>query len=216
MARRVGNSESTARPVVPRRWKWPYGYQTWREETERLDKSPGVTASRQPILESIRQSFFPTGLAAVSLYLTDLAHAVAVGASSSLALYNELDAEGTRLKYRTLKKYPGRIETMADEIERINAAPFFASEFAAGQHADLPVNMRLYAQALRRRIETPRSYMRPILYLTYRVKEWTGNYQDAKVATLLQECADVLGRGSSYDALTLAQARYRHRKARAT
>jgi hypothetical protein len=199
MARRARQHKSTALPIATP-WQLRAGLETFRDLMERLDTDPGVAAARQCILDLIKKKgLFPTGLTSVSFYLTYLAYAVVDGVRPRRATYEKLCAEGTGLSYKTLKNSPAQIERMADKIERITAGRFFAvTQLAdpggARQLADLPVNMRLYAAALRTGLEkTPPAYQNPPkVDLTDRVKEWTGTYHYKEVAALLNAADDVI------------------------
>jgi hypothetical protein len=215
MARCARHHKSTALPVATS-WQLRPGLEAFRDLMGRLEKDPGVKAAIEPVLKSIqKKGLFPAGLA-VSLYLTYLAFAVVDGVRPRRAIYEKLCAEGTGLSYKTLKDSPAQIKRMADKIERITAGRFFA----VTQLADLPVNMRLYAEALRTGLEeTPPAYQQPPnVDLICRVREWmmADEYKHRLIADLLTAVAAVLGKDRVYDETYVSQVLSRYKKTRKT
>jgi len=144
---------------------------------------------------------------------------------------NHCWARGMGKTWKALQDFPNRLEKIADDVERINNADrlFYArrrgkdlSRFELlrlrEQCMQLPVVMRIYADALRERnaavsAATPRSGRSIGLFeLNELVKFITGQWHDAKTADLLNAAAEALNETSEFDALTIAQARSRRRK----
>ena len=140
-------------------------------------------------------------------------------------------ASNTSKSWKALREFPERLIRMADEVERINAGD--PAVFARTPHwnvdrnessnlrevcKQLPGSMRSYAKALRERNTyvaraTPRNGRSKALFdLSEMVKIFTGKYLDRQVAELLNATAEVLEEDVQFDALSVAQARSRHRK----
>lgn len=135
----------------------------------------------------------------------------------------------SRKTFKALKGFPGRLERMADEVERVTAGdPYFFArrqrdrgepEILDGQKfKQLPEIMRAYAKSLRDRNATvqaanPHSVPRvAICEFSSRVKLFTGRYRDSEVASLLNHACLVLNVDTEFDAPMIAQARYRFSK----
>jgi hypothetical protein len=113
---------------------------------------------------------------------------------------------------------------MADEIESLNTKFFGVSEACenptlAGFHR-LPTILRSYANTLNRRAKgIPKAFPPPTRWRwCFRVSDstnWaTGRFRDEEVAKILNDAATAMGYENmpGFDALQLAQARYRQKK----
>lgn len=147
------------------------------------------------------------------------------------ALLNHYWARGTGKTWKALAEFPNRLERLAEEVKRINKADrlFYArrrdkdlSRFELlrlqEQCMQLPVVMRIYAEALRERnatvtAATPRGGRSEGLFqLTELVKWLTGAYHYQEVSELLNTVANALGEEKEFDAIDVAQARSRRRR----
>jgi hypothetical protein len=140
-------------------------------------------------------------------------------------------ASQTGKNWKALTEFPERLSRMADEVEHINQGdPAF---FARTPHwnvdrnessnlrevcKQLPHSMRSYANALRERNAyvarvTPKHGREKALFdLSEMVEFFTGAYLDRQVAELLSVAAEVLEEDVRFEAASVAQARFRHRK----
>lgn len=168
---------------------------------------------------------------ALSLFLAFLAVHVMAGRGAHRKGWEVLWAAGAGKTWKALKEFPGRLRGMADEVERLNASPFFApaqyvnaktlkAEIVKKRFYQLPGIMRVYAAALEAHIERvpqafpprPRGHPPALFDLSEAVKVVTGRYCDRQVADLLNASASALGEEKQFDALSIAQARSRRRK----
>jgi hypothetical protein len=145
-------------------------------------------------------------------------------------------AAGTGKTWKALKDFPGRLRGIADEVERVNAGPCFdlaswinketiGAQMFRHRLLQLPGLLRVYAASLEfivgklpamtERIypAAPRGHSEFMFLLSAAVKLTTGRFRDKEVAEMLNAAALALGEGSQFDALTLAQARFRRRAA---
>jgi hypothetical protein len=134
--------------------------------------------------------------------------------------------------WKALKDFPKMLDRIAAEIQLINKADplFYARRRGNGYSSrsallrlqqrciELPRMIQGYAEALRERnaavaSATPRSgSLNALIELTEAVKYLTGNHHDKEVSELLNTIARALGVRKRFDALSIAQARSRHRK----
>jgi hypothetical protein len=147
------------------------------------------------------------------------------------AFLNHYWARGTGKTWKVLREFPGRLEKIADEVKRINNADpsFYAHRRSRDlsrfellrlqeQVMQLPVVMRVYAEALRERnaavsVATPRSgSLEGLFQLSETMKFLTGTYHDQEVSELLNTVANALGEEKQFEAINVAQARSRRRK----
>jgi hypothetical protein len=195
-----------------RSWRWPRGAKLH----EQLDcirthvrEEPKAAEALDRILGTKNNDL------SHEYYLMGLVQAVVVGARPSRAEYEKRLMVNTGKTLKSARDFPARIEQWATEMENMNANPFFC--FA--NNDGLPIAMKRRAKFLAGRVEElkamPRLYTKPILYLTFTVKEWTGGYHDPEVAELLSAAAAALGKDRAYNAYTLAQARLRFKHAAA-
>jgi hypothetical protein len=133
--------------------------------------------------------------------------------------------------WKAVKEFSRRLQKFADEVAQMNAGdPLF---FAHRRNNDLdrheierigwicqelPENMRVYADALEERnaaIEvSTRKRCPPLVDLSLCVEQITGEFNDEKLAGLLNTAALVLNREEEarFSAQNIAQARYRFRR----
>jgi hypothetical protein len=147
------------------------------------------------------------------------------------AFLNHYWARGTGKTWKSLAEFPNRLQRLADEVKCINKADrlFYArrrgrdlSRFELQrleqECIQLPTMLRVYAEALRERnatvtTATPRSGSSEGLFqLSSLVRFLSGAYHDQQLAELLNTVAHVLGEQKQFDAISVAQARSRHRK----
>jgi hypothetical protein len=140
-------------------------------------------------------------------------------------------ARGTGKTWKALREFPNRLETLADEVERINRADhlFFArrrgkdlSRFELQRLQQnciqVPTMIRIYAEALRERNATvsvatpPSGRSEGLFQFTELVKWLSGVYHDQQISELLNTVAVALGERKQFDAITVAQARFRRQK----
>jgi hypothetical protein len=143
---------------------------------------------------------------------------------------------GTGKTWKSLKDFPKRLRGLADEVERINSSSFFApreyvnrktvkATIVRGRLSELPGVLRLYATALEQHLcrvpdliaqsfpPPPRGHSTSIFDLAEFVKGLTGRPHDKEVTELLNAAGEALGEKCDLDALDLAQARSRRKKA---
>jgi hypothetical protein len=147
------------------------------------------------------------------------------------AILERVGASKSGKTWKALLEFPDRLEKMADEVGRINAADplFFARtprwnvdrcDSAKLRHdcERLPNLMRSYANALRERnaavaTASPRDgRFAAVFNLSELVKTLTGAYHDSVVQRLLGVAAHELDEQIEFDAVSIAQLRYRRRK----
>jgi hypothetical protein len=143
-------------------------------------------------------------------------------------------ASKTGKAWKALRDFPRQLENMAEEVARINRGDplFFARrcrndlerrdlETLRRICRQLPDMMRSYAAALRERntavtTASPRNgRFVALLSLSGVVNTLTGAYHDKDIAALLDAAATALGEKAQFDALSIAQTRYRYRQRRA-
>jgi hypothetical protein len=146
------------------------------------------------------------------------------------AILERVWASKTGKPWKTLKDFPRQLEEMAEEVKRINRGDRLF--FARRRHNDLdrreqqilgrncrqlPDMMRSYAAALKERnaavaTATPRGgRFVAIRNLSEVVKLLTGTDHDKEVAHLLTVAARALREEYRFDALSIAQVRYRRK-----
>jgi len=140
-------------------------------------------------------------------------------------------ASTTGKTWKTLTDFPRQLDGIADEVQRINDGDhlFFGRrrrndldrcelERLREICEQLPSGIRSYADALRERNAAvaavcPRNgRTEALVNLSETVKFLTGGYHDTEVARLLNAAAGALHVDREYDALSIAQARSRHRR----
>jgi hypothetical protein len=142
---------------------------------------------------------------------------------------------GTGKTWKALKEFPGRLRSMAKEVEQINASLIFSPANFANVDTRvaaiirkrlnlLPSIMRFYAAGLESHIvripkqfaesfpRFPKEHSPWLVKLSHLVKLITGKWHDREVAELLNTAAIALGEKAQYDALTVAQARSRFKR----
>jgi hypothetical protein len=144
---------------------------------------------------------------------------------------NRYWARGTGKTWKALEEFPNHLEKIADDVRTINKAdPHFYARRRGNDLSrfellrlqencmQLPLMIRDYAKALRERnaavaAATPRSGRSNGLFqLTDIVKFLTGSYHDQEVSELLNAVAHALGEEKEFDAIDVAQARFRFKK----
>ena len=207
-----------------------------REQIARLEQDPKYSEARRAILDRIKQSGWRAMLDGSLTHpdpslLTTLACAIVF--SDHLTSRESLDdvAVGqTGKTWKALREFPQRIECVAREIEKVNAASLFAPENQIDAEKadaecfrqafrDVPAMLRAWSKALKERIIFMRRFDAAVFgdsdsraYLQFLVKEGTGKPNDSLVADLLNAAAEALGRRCGVDATSLAKARFRRRK----
>ena len=139
----------------------------------------------------------------------------------------EIWLQGTGESWKVLTGFPKRLEGMADEIENLNRNFFRIPEACVNPTLvnllEVPIVLRSYAEALRYRTTRiqkafPRaSRSKQLSRICNLIKETTGK-RDEEIAKLLGDAAKAMGYEDmpGFDALQLAQARYRQTKRRKT
>lgn len=210
--------------------------QKMRDQISQLEQNPKYAEARRAILERVTQPGWRAALDGSLTHpdpslLTTLACAVVF--SNHLTRKESLDAvsiEETGKTRKALREFPGRIESVAREIEKVNASGLFApekqidtekeeAELYRRAFRDLPGMLQAWSKALNERMKAIRrldaaafgdSDPRP--YLQLLVKESTGKPNDPLVANLLNAAAEAIDRPYGIDAASLAKARFRRRK----
>jgi hypothetical protein len=216
-------------PVPGKSWVLAPVASSWfREQVDRLGKDGAFVRSLRTLTDEIK------GVPAEesSYFLTTYACAAVISGRVALnrKAREETWADETGKTWKALKEFPERIERIACEMERINQHPLLAPEKSVNEKGrdakiarqsfrDLPSIMRLFAKALNGRILLmPKLHAdvfpadSGIHYLQLAVRSWTGKPHDRKVAELLNAAAVALDQKAAFDAITLAQMRYRKRK----
>lgn len=210
--------------------------QVMRKQIAQLEQNPKYAEARRAILDRVTQPGWRTALDGSPTHpdpslLTTLACAVVF--SDHLIRKESLDAvsiEETGKTWKALREFPGRIESVAGQIEKVNAGRLFAPEkqidtgkeeaelFRQG-FRDLPGMLRAWSKALKERMKAIRRLdaavfgdSDPRTYLQLLVKEGTGKPNDPLVANLLNAAAEALDRPYGIDTASLAKARFRRRK----
>ena len=210
--------------------------QEMREQIARLEQNPKYAEARRDILDRVTQPGWRVALDGSLTHpdpslLTTLACAVVF--SDRLTRKESLGGvsiEETGKTWKALREFPERIESVAGEIERVNAGGLFAPEkqidteneqaesFRQG-FRELPGMLRAWSKTLKERMKVIRRLdtavfgdSDPRKYLQFLVKESTGKPNDPLVANLLNATAQVLDRPYGIDAASLAKARFRRRK----
>jgi hypothetical protein len=141
--------------------------------------------------------------------------------------------QGTGKTWKALSEFPDRLRRIAEEVERVNASPFFAPaafanakirrvEIARKFFTILPGVMRVYAGGLEAHIKRlPGLFEKQfpsagpnqwLLLLSCTVRIVTGKYHDRQVADLLNAAAVALSEERQFEALAIAQARVQARR----
>ncbi len=212
--------------------------QEMREQIARVEQYPRYAEARQAILDGITKTGWRAALDGSLTcpdpsLLTTLACAVVF--SGHLTRKESLDGvsiEETGKTWKALREFPERIESLAGEIEKVNAGGLFAPEkqidpkkeqgecFRQG-FRELPDMLRAWSKALKERMKVIRRLdaavfgdSDPQAHLQFLVKESMGKPNDPLVANLLNAAARALDRPYGIDAANLAKARFRRRKTR--
>lgn len=147
------------------------------------------------------------------------------------AVLDRVWASKAGMTWKSVRRFPERLRRLANEVERTNAGDplFYArqrsnktdrneNEFLQILCGQLPDNIRTYAKTLEERnitVElTTRRRSSPLFNLSDLVRFITGGYRDNQVASLLNTASFALDgeKRDKFDAQTIVQARYRHRR----
>ena len=206
-----------------------------REKIAFLEQNRQYASARKAILDRITQPGWralmdgPATHADPDLLTTLACATVLSGHLSRKDIESELAVEETGKAWKTLGEFPGRLEAIAREMERVNGGLLAPENQINAEAPDaegfrqsfrgLPSMLRLWAKALTERIRAIRRLdvavfgdSNPRDYLQLLVENSTGKPNDRLVANLLNAAAEVLGRPDGFDSTALAKARLQRRR----
>lgn len=169
-----------------------------------------VDAMKPPLRETNASHF----LDFMSDLLTYLASATVNPRRITCATLDKICVKETGTTWRTLRRFPARMEGMAAEIERIDAFPLFKlKESSASLRRDAAHLKELLERPVAVSTE-PRSRTPPLYDLICVVRSWTGRPHDKEVIELLHAADLALNPGAKereprFDTQTLLDLRSR-------